>query len=58
MFCVWIIIIQDEKTPLQLAQEDVSYVTKERKVEIRKFLESYLQEVHSLFVIYTNRKYT
>ena len=54
MFCVWITIVQDGKTPLQLAQEDVGYVY---RVEIRKFLESYLQEVHNLFVIYTNRKY-
>ena len=50
MFCAWIIIIvQAGKTPLQLAQEDVEYTNKD---EIRKFLESYLQEVHKLFVMY------
>ena len=50
MLCVWIIIVQDGKTPLQLTQEDSPFITEDEKIEIRKVLESYLQEVNNLLV--------
>ena len=52
MFCLWIIIVQGSKTPLQLAQEDNVFDTKDEKVKTGKFLKSALQVVNNLFVIW------
>ena len=46
MLCSYIIYaLQDGKTPLQLAEEN-------DKHETIKYLESYMEEVHYLFVMY------
>ena len=45
MFSVETLVVQDGKTPLQIAKEL-------DKHETVKFLESYLQEVHTYIAIY------